>query len=131
MTISELTNRRPSVLSGVFRRHSEPNGARLRDWTRCVDGDWRWYCPECGEIVLLIEEKLESAAQRGWSVTQRLAARHADRPHAWRVTCHESGEFTVDGLDGVRRYGPRRLSEDELIETIELRFRAHYERHAA
>lgn len=124
----EVTGKRPSVLRGVFRKHTAA-GEALADWTRHLDVDWTWYCPVCARVVLLVEEKQENALQTVWNVTRRLATHHEDRPWAWRVTCHEEGEFSVTGARNVgphESFGDRRITESELISWIVRVFEQHY-----
>lgn len=129
MTDGEITYRRPSRLSGVYREHAKPGG-RLRDWTRHLDVDWIFYCPECGEQIIIQEEKLETAKQFSWTVTRRAATRHQDRPWAWQVIIHAEGDYTVTRVrnNGTRHesFGPERISEDVFIGWIEEAFLEHY-----
>ncbi len=124
---AELTNRRPSLLSGVFRRHQR---GRLLDWTRIVDGDWKCYCPYCSSLVVLIEEKLASSAERGWTATRRSATHHEDRPWAWLVVCQEDGSFQVTAARASdhkhQSIGPTTMDEDKLIGWLERAFQIHY-----
>lgn len=125
----ELTGRRPSRLSTVFRRHAAPDG-RLADWTRHVDGDWFWYCPHCNALVILQEEKGEEAAEKVWSVTRRAATGHKDRPWGWLVETHADGTFTVTAAranEGHQAVPPQRLDEDQLIAWIERAYVVHWD----
>ncbi len=125
----EVTGKRPSKLSGVFRYHAAP-GERLADWTRHIDVDWRFWCPYCQQIVLMIEEKQQDAAEQSWAVTRRSATHHLDRPHAWKVVVHAEGDYTVIGARATdekhESFGPRRISEETLISWIEAAFERHY-----
>jgi hypothetical protein len=131
----ELTNRRPSALSPLFRHHSlsasKGGSGRLHQWTRHVDNDWRWYCPHCHQVVLLIEEKLESAKEKSWAVTRRAATHHDDRPFAWLAIVHPDGTFTVTWArateDTHDSGGPRRVDAETLIRWVERIFERHYD----
>lgn len=128
----EMSNTRPSPLSAVFRKWAAPDGP-LADWTRCVDGDWVWYCPECYQVVVLIEEKTETSMQRAWNVTRRMATRHDDRPWGWLVVCHNDGSYSVTGArgagDGHESFGERMLTQDDLLAWITRTFEQHYTEH--
>lgn len=131
----EQTGRRPSRLSPVFRRHSLGVGdggtGRLRNWTRHVDGDWLWYCANCGAIVIFAEEKKDDAKEKAWNVTRRAAFGHSARPWAWLVVTHEGGEYTVTRArlsdQEHETFGPERVDEEALITWIEQAFATHYE----
>lgn len=126
MPRDEITNKRPSILSAVFRKHDKE---RLADWTRHIDCDWRWYCPHCGAIVILIEEKMESSLARSWNVTRRAATGHKDRPWAWMVICRADGDFDITAArvtDAHEVPPPQTLTEDRLISWIERAFVRHY-----
>lgn len=127
MTRAEVTYKRPTVLSGVFRKHDKE---RLADWTRHVDCDWRWYCSYCGAVVILIEEKLEESLERSWNVTKRAAVKSLDRPWAWLVICLNDGRYEVVSArtteSATETHGPRQLDEDTLIAWIERAFLNHY-----
>lgn len=137
----ELTGRRPSRLSPIFRRHSlgpEDQGTgRLLNWTRHVDGDWRWYCPQCYALVVLIEEKDETAKEHGWGATRRSATHHFDRPYACKIVTHADDTFTVTiaraSSAGHESESHERVDEEWLVSWIENAFRRHYEqaRHPA
>ena len=123
----EVSGQRPSALSAVFRRYAAP-GQPLADWTRHVDGDWMWYCPTCGCVVLLIEEKTQNALQRSWAITRRLATRHEDRPWGWRVTATANG-FAVVGArnaSGHDAFAVHDVSEGMLIDWIVWVFTEYY-----
>ena len=126
----EVSNRRPSRLSPVFRRHTEA-GARLRDWTRHVDTDWIWYCNHCNALVVLIEEKGPQPLQRGWGATRRLGTRHEDAPlvlsaeylgeDTWKILgCRSSS------TNGHESWPPQERTSDQLIDAIEQAFLHHY-----
>lgn len=121
--IDELNGTRPSRLSPVYRKHQRD---RLLDWTRCVDGDWRWYCPVCSALVILQEEKADTAKEMGWSATRRAATGHADAPWAWLIVTHPDGSYTVTGTSASKSFGPLDVGEDVLIRMIEKAFLNHY-----
>jgi len=125
----EITGKRPSRLSVVYRRHAS-KGGRLADWTRQVDGDWRLYCPHCAALVVLQEEKDENSLQKSWSVTRRAATRHEDCPSAQLVVTHSDGTYTVTEARVSRQgrhesLGPERLTEDQFVTRIEVAFVRH------
>jgi hypothetical protein len=126
----EVTNSRPSALSGLFRKHANRNDGILRDWTRHLDIDWVFYCPECNKQVILIEEKKSGAAENYWTVTRRAATRHEDRPWGWRVTWHPDGQFSVtaarNGENGHQSVGETFMDEETLVATIVAKFKDHY-----
>lgn len=125
----EVSGSRPSTLSSLFRKWTDPGGP-LADWTRHLDSDWKWYCPECGFLVVVIEEKHDDSLQTAWTVTKRAAIRHLDRPWGWRVTCHDSGEFSVVGERDERNIvQERRMSEETLLAWITRAFEKHGQEH--
>lgn len=119
MPFNELSGKRPSRLSGVFRDAYQRGP--LRDWTRHIDGDWLWYCPKCKAFVLICEEKEANAAATSWEQTRLLALGHKDKPHAWRVTCHADGWFAVEGVTGDdRQYSFQAQAADLFAKIAEL-----------
>jgi hypothetical protein len=123
----EVSGARPSTLRPLFRQWSR-DGQPLADWTRHLDIDWTWYCPYCQEVVLIVEEKHDNSLQSAWGVTRKLAVHHEHAPWGWCVTCHDDGEFSVVGARNNGKhesFGPRRITEGELLSWIVRVFEQH------
>lgn len=123
---NEVSGKRPSPLSAVFREWAD---GPLADWTRHLDVDWVWYCPQCGQAVVLIEEKTEASFDKHWNVTRRLATRHTDSPWAWLVVCNKDGTYSVTGArnnGSHQSFGERTIGQDDLLAWVTKAFEQHY-----